>query len=319
MKLVVSFYGMCLCVLDKRKGATASRATVLLLNGAAPPSTARRALVRPEMPYHHPLLFVPTRHADLARSTWSSLPTPEALVDTEGLLKGPHAAWSLAGLDLTLGRGKGVTLHQHYADDDLDNGRLPDPKTTSDSRAYVDWRRIPDLNRIAPGARLRAGYTKIGPRVLGMVRVANGELRGGAPKNADGNSAPWRFSDTFDQVITDRFEFHTELRGADLVATGYASGRKQSIRLRGGASTTVRLTVVHEATPFDVKADDAARLARPMVGGVAPAPDLPHYLAFYDAIEGRGVDRLNPPLRSGPGPDGPRRSIVTPNCPPALI
>lgn len=319
MKLVVSFYGMCLCVLDKRKAATAQGATVLLLNGAAPPSTARRAQARSEMPYHNPLLFVPSRHADLKRSTWSSLPTPEALVDTEGLVKGPHAAWSLAGLHLTLGRGKGVALHQRYRDGDLDNGRLPDPAAMTDTRAYTDWRRIPDLARIAPGARLRTAYTRIGPRVVGMVRISGGELRGGAPRNADGNAAPWRFSDTFDQVITDRFEFHTELRGADLVATGYASGRKQSIRLRGGAATTVRLAVVHEATPFDVKLDDAARRARPMVGGVAPAPDLPHYLAFYDAIEGRGVDALNPPQRGGRGLEGPRASIVTPNCPPALI
>ena len=30
MKVVVSFYGMCLCVLDQRKGNTAAGATVLL-------------------------------------------------------------------------------------------------------------------------------------------------------------------------------------------------------------------------------------------------------------------------------------------------
>ena len=40
MKLVVSFYGMCLCVLDRREGNRAAGATVLLLNGAAPSSRA---------------------------------------------------------------------------------------------------------------------------------------------------------------------------------------------------------------------------------------------------------------------------------------
>lgn len=316
MKLVVSFYGMCLCVLDQRKGAAARGATVLLLNGAAPPRTARRAQVRPQLPYHHPLLFVPAKHADVKRSTWSPLPTPEALVDTEGLMSGRHVGWNLSGLDLTLGRGRGLTLHEHYAADDLDNGRLPDPKGTADTKAFLDWRRIPDLKRIAPGARLRPGFAKIGPNVLGMVRVTGGELRGAAPKNVNGSATAWRFSDTFEQVITDRFEIHTDLPGADLVAAGFAGGRKQSIRITGGASKVVRLAIVHEATPSDVTLYAAARRE---TAARAVGDDLPHYLAFYDAIQGAKVEGLEPPRRGGPGPEGPRPSIDTPACPPALL
>lgn len=318
MKLVVSFYGMCLCVLDKRKGAGARSAAVYLLNGAAPPPTARRAQARPRLPYHHPLLFVPARHADVKRSTWSPLPSPEALVDTDGLFTGRHVGWNLSGLDLTLGRGKGVTLHRHYADDDLDNGRLPDPASTSDAKAYADWRRIPDLRRIAPGARLRPAFTRIGLNVLGIVRIGGGELRGASPKNASGTASPWRFSDTFDQVVTDRFEFHTELPGSDLVATGYASGRKQSIRITGAATRTVRLAVVHEATPSDVSLYATARRTE-AASTSAAGVEVPHYLAFYDAIQGLGVDGLQPPQRGGGGAGGPRPSIDSPICPPALF
>ena len=64
MKLVVSFYGMCLCVLEGQQGRRARRATVLLLNGAAAPRSAASAVARPRLPYHHPLLFVPAAHAD---------------------------------------------------------------------------------------------------------------------------------------------------------------------------------------------------------------------------------------------------------------
>ena len=45
MKLVVSFYGMCLCVLDGRNGNRAKSAAVLLLNGAAPPSATTLRLL----------------------------------------------------------------------------------------------------------------------------------------------------------------------------------------------------------------------------------------------------------------------------------
>ena len=314
MKLVVSFYGMCLCVLDKRKGATAGGATVLLLNGAAPPRTTARAEARPQLPYHHPLLFVPAKHADVKRSTWLPVATPEALVDTERLFSGRHLGWNVSGLDLTLGRGRGLTLYQHYADNDLDNGRLPDPDGTTDTGAYLDWRRIPDLKRISPGARLRPAFEKIGAGVLGIVRFSGGELRGAAPKNAVGNASAWRFSETFDQVITDRFEFHTELPGSDLVAAGFAGGR-QSIRVTGAANKVVRLSIVHEATPSDVTLYASAR-PRPAARGAGPGDDLPHYLAFYDAIQGPGVDILAPPRR-GPGSNGP--SIDRPDCPPALL
>jgi hypothetical protein len=314
MKLVVSFYGMCLCVLDKRKGGSAKGATVLLLNGAAPP-TARRAQVRPQLPYHHPLLFVPAQHADVPRSTWLPLPTPDTLVDTERLFTGRHVGWNLAGLDLTLGRGRGLTLHQRYDDADLRNGRLPPPRGTGDTDAYLDWRRIPDLKGIAPRARLRPAFTKIGANVLGIVRIGGGELRGAVPKNLHGNGAAWRFSDTYEQVITDRFEFHTELPGSDLVAAGFAGGR-QSIRIKGAGSKTVRLSIVHEATPSDVTLYSTARRAMARAAGPDPDDELPHYLAFYDAIQGQGVDTLAPPRR-GARPNGP--SIDTPDCPPALI
>ena len=313
MKLVVSFYGMCLCVLDRREGNRAAGATVLLLNGAAPPSRAATGrTARPRLPYHHPLLFVPARHADVARTAWSPVPAPESLVDTENLMTGRHVAWSLSGLDLTLGRGRGVTMFENQRAEA--SGRLPDP-APGDAAAYRDWRRIPDLARIAPGATVRPAFTSIGPRVLGLIRFTGGELRGAAPKNASGNAGPWRFSPTFEQVVTDRFEFHCELPGTDLKATGFASGRPQTIRLTDVDDAVVRLVVMHEASP----------LSRGLAGarGAAAADRaLPHYTAFYEAIQGKGVDALGPPSPGAPGRRGTRRPlrvIADPNCPPALI
>lgn len=313
MKLVVSFYGMCLCVLEGQQGARARRATVLLLNGAAPPRTAARAAARTRLPYHHPLLFVPAAHADVARSTWSPVPTPEALVDTERLIRGRHYGWSLAGLDLTVGTGRGVVLHENQAADPA-TGLLPDPVSTRDTKAYLDWRRIPDLGKVARGARLRKGFATIGPNVLGMVRVNGGELRGAAPKNVEGNAKAWRFSDTYVQVVTDRFEFHCELPGSDLIATGFAGRRPQSVRIKGAAGKTVRIAIVHEATPHDAEVHG-------MVSARAAAKDdaLPHYLAFYDALQGASVSALQPPRPAGRAVSGPAPVIDNPNCPPALI
>lgn len=313
MKLVVSFYGMCLCVLEGQKGNRARRATVLLLNSAAPPRTASRASTRPRLPYHHPLLFVPAAHADVARSTFSPVPTADALVDGDGLMRGRHHGWSLAGLDLTVGAGRGLTLHENQAVDPA-NGLLADPASTRDTKAFLDWRRIPNLGRIVRGARLRSGFDAIGANVIGMVRVNGGELRGGTPKNAAGNARVWRFSDAYAQVVTDRFEFHCELPGSDLVATGFAGSRPQSVRIKGAAGKVVRLAVVHEATPHDarvhgmVRADLAAR-----------DEALPHYTAFYDALQGPAAAALAPPRPADRGVPGPAPVIDTPNCPPALI
>ena len=54
MKLVVSFHGMCLCVLEGRRGNRARSATVLLLNGAAPSTKAEaRASGPSRLPFHH--------------------------------------------------------------------------------------------------------------------------------------------------------------------------------------------------------------------------------------------------------------------------
>lgn len=313
MKLVVSFYGMCLCVIEGQRGNRARRATVLLLNGAAAPRSAARAVARPRLPYHHPLLFVPAAHADLARSTWSPVPTPDALVDTEGLMRGRHFGWSLAGLDLTVGAGRGVSLFENQTVDPA-TGLLADPASTRDTKAFLDWRRIPDLGRIARGARLRKGFATIGPNVLGIVRVNGGELRGAAPKNVTGNARAWRFSDTYAQVVTDRFEFHCELPGTDLVALGFAGRRPQSVRIKGAAGKSVRLAIVHEATPHDAEVHAGAR-------GAAGTADetLPHYLAFYDALQGASVSALQPPRPVDRGLSGPAPVIATPNCPPAMI
>ena len=315
MKLVVSFYGMCLCVLDRREGNHAAGATVLLLNGAAPSSRAATGrTARPRLPYHHPLIFVPARHADVARTAWSPVPAPETLVDTENLMTGKHVAWSLSGLDLALGRGRGVTMFENQRAEA--SGRLPDPSGPADTKAYLDWRRIPDLARIAPGARVRPAFTTIGPHVLGLVRLAGGELRGATPKNAGANARPWRFSSTFEQVVTDRFEFHVEMPGTALKATGFASGRAQSIRLTGADDAVVRLVVVHEASPL------SRGLAGPRRGAAATDRTLPHYTAFYEAIRGKGVEALGPPAPGAPGRRGPARPvkvIADPNCPPALI
>ena len=38
----------------------------------------------------------------------------------KGLMTGKHLAWSLAGLDLTLGRGKGITMYQDPAYGEVD-------------------------------------------------------------------------------------------------------------------------------------------------------------------------------------------------------
>lgn len=311
MKLVVSFYGMCLCVLDKRDGTRAAGATVLLLNGGAPlKRPATTGAVRRRLPYHHPLLFVPARHADVARTAWSPVPAPESLVDTEQLLTGRHVAWSLSGLDLTLGRGKGLALFENQQADA--SGRLPDPAGTTDTKAYLDWRRIPNLARIAPGATLRPGFTSIGANVLGMIRFTGGVLRGATPKNRAGNRVAWRFSDTFEQVVTDRFEVHCELGGTDLKASGFATGRPQSIRLSGVTDKVIRLVVVHEASPY----------SQPPRADVDTEPALPHYTAFYDAVQGKAVNALGPPTArpgGGRGPLAPVPVIDVPNCPPALI
>jgi hypothetical protein len=315
MKLVVSFYGMCLCVLDARKGSAAKSATVLLLNGAAPPT--RAAAGGPgRLPFHHPLLFVPTKSADLKRTSWSPVPAADTMVDTENLVAGRAYAWNLAGLDLTLGHGKGVTLFQNQ--DEVD-GRLPDPANPDNPQEWLDWRRIPNLARIAPGSRLRRSYRAIGREVLGIVRFSGGELRGATPKNPAGVSAPWRFSDTYEQVITDRFEFHCEVKGSELKAAGFAGGPGQKIRLTDPGKV-VRLSVVHEASKPDVELLD---VARPAVRAAAAAPELPHYHAFYEAIQGPNVEALRSPMRgnavAGGGGGGRFPVIDTPTCPPAAF
>ncbi len=315
MKLVVSVYGMCLCVLDKRQGSRAAGATVLLLNGAAPRTrTMTDGSIRPSLPYHHPLLFVPARHADVARTTWSPVPAPESLVDTENLMSGRHFAWSLSGLDLTLGRGKGLALYENQQVDA--SGRLPDPSSNDDTKAYLDWRRIPDLSRIVPGARVRSSFRKIGMNVLGLLAFTGGQLRGAKPKNVGGNATRWRFSDSFEQVVTDRFEIHCELPGNSLRATGFSGGRAQTIRLAAADDRVIRLVVVHEASPL------ASRPQMRAAGTAAAGAGLPHYTAFYEALHGKGVDALAPPRpvgRGGGGGGGPIPVIDTPNCPPALI
>ncbi len=313
MKLVVSFYGMCLCVLDRRAGNRARGATVLLLNGAAPSTSAAGGGTR--LPFHHPLLFVPARHADLKKSGWSPVPAPETLVDTEHLVAGAAHAWNLSGLDVTLGAGQGLSMYENQPADA--GGRLADPGRGAGDEVWFDWRRIPDLARIAPGAKLRATHKKIGLHVLGRVRFTGGELRGATPKHAAGVATPWHFSDGFSQVITDRFEFHCELPGSDLEAKGYAGSRGQAIRLRGGGRTAIRLSVVHEATP-------SARTlggARSTKAAKAAASQLPHYSAFYRAIEGPAVDALaaTPPRLGKPVAAVTRPVIDTPTCPPALV
>lgn len=313
MQLVVSFYGMCLCVLEGRKPSSATAATVVLLNGAASLARARNNQgVRPPLPYHHPLLFVPARHVDPARATWSPVPTPESLVDIEGLTSGRQIAWSLSGLDLTLGRGRGISLYETQR---AEGALLPNPKP-GDRSAYHDWRRIPDLAKIAPGARLRPGFMKIGANALGLVRFRAGELRGATPKNVEGSAAAWHFSSGFTQVITDRFEFRCELPGNEIAARSFAGGKPQIIRLKGRASSVIRLAVVHEATPYDVQRVDAERRTRP---ATSTSIDLPHYTAFYDALTGASAAALQPPHRVPGGDTGPLPVIETPQCPPALI
>jgi hypothetical protein len=319
MKLVVSFHGMCLCVLDGRKGNRATSASVLLLNGAAPSTKATARATGPvSLPFHHPLLFVPSRHADLTRTSWSPVPAPDSLVDTENLVSGKTHAWNLSGLDLTLGRGKGLSMFENQTADA--NGRLPDPSRVNDPAAWLDWRRIPDLARIAPGARLRSSYKKIGPQVLGIIRFTGGELRGASPKDLAGVSMPWHFSDGFSQVVTDRFEFHCELPGHEVRASGYAGSRGQSIRLRGADSKALRLVIVHEATPSASALNQLARAAASQTAATDGDKQLPHYTAFYEAIEGRAVDALGVPRAGRPFDTSAKLPVIdTPTCPPALL
>jgi hypothetical protein len=312
MKLVVSFYGMCLCVLEGRKGTAAKSATVLLLNGAAPATTVR-ARGAGRLPFHHPLLFVPARNADVKKTSWSPVPAPDTLVDTENLVGGKSFAWSLSGLDITLGHGKGVTTYQNQTADA--NGRLPDPANLADPKAWHDWRRVPSLSRILPGAKLRRSFMSIGQHVLGIVRFSGGELRGATPKDPAGVSLPWRFSDTYEQVITDRFECHCELKGSDLKALGFAGGRGQSIRV-ADQGKVVRLSVIHEASPVDVALHHAAR---PAAAARDAVTELPHYQAFYEAFQGGGAETLGAPTRRGgpPGGGGGGQfpAIDLPSCP----
>lgn len=316
MKLIVSFYGMCLCVLDGRKGHRAKGATVLLLNSAAP-STKTAGAADARLPFHHPLLFVPAKHAELKKSDWSPVPAPDTLVDTGNLVAGPTYAWSLSGLDLTLGEGKGITMYENQAADA--SGRLMDPAANAGDEAWLDWRRIPDLTRIVPGAKLRAGYKKIGLNVLGRIHFSGGELRGATPKDPAGVATPWHFSDGFSQIITDRFEFHCELPGKDLKAKGYAGSRRQAIRVRGSAGKVIRLSVVHEATPAASALRQAGRASTKAAKGAVPRL-LPHYTAFYEAVEGKATAPPTAP-RAGAPVGGPAklRVIDTPVCPPALL
>ena len=314
MKLVVSFYGMCLCVLDKRTGNRAGSASVLLLNGAAPASRTG-AVARPALPYHHPLIFVPARHVDLARTSWSPVPAPETLVDTEHLVSGKTFAWSLAGLSLTVGRNRGITMFENQTAGP--DGLLPNPASPLEASAWLDWRRIPDLALMAPGARLRRAYTRVGAQVLGIVRIPGGELRGAARKNAAGGAAPWRFSSSYAQVITDRFEFHCEAPAGALRAIGYAGGKPQAIHLKGGDRTTVRLSVIHEASSADIALHRAARPA--VRAAKAARPELPHYTAFFDAFEGGGVEGLGAPQQAAANPRARLPVIDNPDCPPALF
>jgi hypothetical protein len=313
MKLIVSFYGMCLCVLDGRAGNRAKKATVLLLNGTAPSTKASGGV---PLPFHHPLLFVPARQADLKHSDWSPVPAPDTLVDTENLVSVKSHAWSVSGLDLTLGQGKGITMFENQTADA--SGRLPDPSRLSDAQAWLDWRRIPDLSRIARGATLRASYRKIGVNVLARVHFTGGELRGATPKDPGGVATPWHFSDGFSQVITDRFEFHCELPGRTLNAAGYAGTRRQAIRLSEPDAKVIRLSIVHEATPLAfVRPAAGARTSRAAKGS---AVELPHYTAFYQAISGGTVDALGAPRAGKPFAPSVKRPVIdSPACPPALI
>lgn len=318
MKLVVSFYGMCLCVLDGRKGNRARGATVLLLNGAAPSTRAASAGAGGRLPFHHPLLFVPARNADLKKSDWSPVPAPETLVDTGNLVSGSNHAWSLSGLDLTIGHGKGISMYENQVADAA--GRLPDPARLDDEEAWLDWRRIPDLSKIARGAKLRASYKKIGLNVLGRIHFTGGELRGATPKDPGGVATPWQFSDGFSQVITDRFEFHCELPGRNLKAKGYAGSRRQAIRLSGPASKALRLAIVHEASPAASALNQVAKGTASKKAARAAAVQLPHYTAFYDAIEGASVDALGAPRAGKPFDTAAKLPVIdTPLCPPALI
>jgi len=317
MNVVVSFYGMCLCVLDQRKGNTAAGATVLLLNGAAPNIRPEAgAPVRPPLPYHHPLLFVPARHADLSRTSWSPVPAPETLVDTESLVSGKAYAWSLSGLELSVGRGRGISMYENQQPGT--DGRLAAPQSSAKD-AWLDWRRIPDLRLMAPGATLKASYRKIGPQVLGMVRVSGGELRGGARRNINGGAAPWRFSPTYAQVVTDRFEFHCDAPDGTLKAVGYAGGKRQTLALRSAGRSTVHLSVIHEASIADMALQRALPAAARR--GVADTgPELPHYTAFYAALQGKGVESLLVPRQAAaPDPKARLPVIDSPDCPPALF
>ena len=317
MRLVVSFYGMCLCVLDGRKGNRAKGATVLLLNSAAPPTRAGGG-GQGRLPFHHPLLFVPARHADLKRSDWSPVPAPETLVDTENLVSGSAHAWSLSGLDLTLGQGKGISMYENQVADA--NGRLADPSRLDDTEAWLDWRRIPDLSRIARGARLRASFKKIGLNVLARIHFTGGELRGATPKDPAGVSTPWQFSDGFSQVITDRFEFHCNLPGRSLKAKGYAGTRRQAIRLSRPDSKGLRLSIVHEATPGASALNQLAKGALSKRSAMAAGKQLPHYTAFYEALQGTSVEALGAPRAGTPFDSSGKLPVIdTPACPPALF
>jgi hypothetical protein len=87
-----------------------------------------------------------------------------------------------------------------------------------------------------------------------------------------------------------------------------------------GAGKVLRLVVVHEATPSASALNQVAKRTLSRTAARAAEKQLPHYTAFYEAIEGKGVDALTAPRAGRPFDPSARIPVVdTPACPPAVF
>lgn len=305
MKLVTTFYGMCLCVGNK-KDRTAS---VRLLN-ATPQRKTRGSrpsaqFTRDDLPQHHPLLLIPAANVDLKATTWAPMASVSGFATAD--FQSGYLGWYLSGATFAIGEPGPVHFTETYGPGDV----LPPPQSTDAVDDYRDWRRLPNLAAIRPGSRLRKGYDAVGENVLSLIQLQGGTFSATTPATTHGVKHPgahysWAFSPHYSQVVSDQFQFECE---GDRIVIGEGASRREIV-LKANRAGSVRLWVHHEASMLDKsvmamnwKSDDMS---------------MPHWTAFYSVLEGGegpieapvGVFRFNR--------NEAVAAIDNPNCPPAI-
>lgn len=306
MKLVTTFYGMCLCVGNKKEGT----ASVRLLN--ATPQRKKRgpraaaAFTRDDLPQHHPLLLIPAANVDLNATTWQPMASVSGFATSD--FQSGYLGWYLSGTSFAIGEAGPVHFTETYGPGDV----LPPPSSTDAVEDYRDWRRLPNLAAIRPGSRIRKDFATVGENVLSNIDLQGGTFSATTPATINGVKHPgshysWAFSPHYSQVVSDQFQF--ECTG-DRIVVGQGATRREIVLKASRGAETVPLWVHHEASMLDKsvmamnwKSDDMS---------------MPHWTAFYSALEGGagpvetpvGVFRFN------------RREAVaaidSPTCPPAV-